>query len=165
MLYFAYGSNLNHEQMQERCKDSKYIKNVFLEGYKLSFCAVSRSYGVANIVKKTGSKVPGGLWKISARDEKEDSEEKEIDLKGVGIWALGYDEGRSELWGAIYEQFYSELLGDLNDDQIVNVLDVILLVNMILDLSPLQYIADINGDGNVDVLDVIIIVNIIIQTL
>ena len=79
MLYFAYGSNLNHEQMQERCKDSKYIKNVFLEGYKLSFCAISRSYGVANIVKKTGSKVPGGLWKISARDEKEDSDEKELD--------------------------------------------------------------------------------------
>ena len=69
-LYFAYGSNLNHERMQSRCKDSKYIKNVFLEGYKLSFCAISRSYGVANIVKKSGSKVPGGLWKISEEDEK-----------------------------------------------------------------------------------------------
>tara|TARA_B100001105_G_C22057879_1_gene301061 strand:+ start:64 stop:447 length:384 start_codon:yes stop_codon:yes gene_type:complete len=57
--------------MQIRCGDSKYIKNIFLEGYKLSFCAVSRSYGVANIVKKTGSKVPGGLWKISESDEKE----------------------------------------------------------------------------------------------
>ena len=71
MLYFAYGSNLNHERMQSRCRDSKYIKNIFLEGYKLSFCAVSRSYGVANIVKKTGSKVPGGLWEVSESDEKE----------------------------------------------------------------------------------------------
>jgi len=71
MLYFAYGSNLNHERMQSRCRDSKYIKNIFLEGYKLSFCAASRSYGVANIVKKTGSKVPGGLWEISESDEKE----------------------------------------------------------------------------------------------
>ena len=70
MLYFAYGSNLNHYQMQERCRDSKYIKNIFLEDYKLSFCAVSRSYGVANVVKKTGSKVPGGLWEISHNDEK-----------------------------------------------------------------------------------------------
>ena len=70
MLYFAYGSNLNHYQMQERCKDCKYIKNTFLEGYKLSFCAVSRSYGVANVVKKTSSKVPGGLWEISPEDEK-----------------------------------------------------------------------------------------------
>ena len=71
MLYFAYGSNLNHEQMQERCKDSKYIKNFFLEGYKLSFCAISSSYGAANIVKKSGSKVPGGVWEISINDEKE----------------------------------------------------------------------------------------------
>ena len=70
MLYFAYGSNLNHEQMQVRCKDSKYIKNFFLEGYRLSFCAVENSYGVANIVKKLGSKVPGGIWEISNSDEK-----------------------------------------------------------------------------------------------
>ena len=68
-LYFAYGSNLNHEQMQLRCKDAEYIKNIFLESYKLSFCAVSRDYGVANVVKKSGSKVPGGLWKISEEDE------------------------------------------------------------------------------------------------
>ena len=71
MLYFAYGSNLNHERMQRRCRDCEYIKNFFLEGYKLSFCAVSRSYGVANIIKKSGSKVPGGIWKISESDEKE----------------------------------------------------------------------------------------------
>ena len=71
MLYFAYGSNLNHERMKERCKNSKYIKNVFLDGYKLSFCAINGNYGVANIVKKKDSKVPGGVWKISANDEKE----------------------------------------------------------------------------------------------
>ena len=56
--------------MQLRCKDAEYIKNIFLESYKLSFCAVSRDYGVANVVKKSGSKVPGGLWKISEEDEK-----------------------------------------------------------------------------------------------
>jgi hypothetical protein len=56
--------------MQLRCRDSEYIKNFFLEGYKLSFCAVSRSYGVANIIKKSGSKVPGGIWKISENDER-----------------------------------------------------------------------------------------------
>ena len=71
MLYFAYGSNLNHERMQSRCKDSKYIKNIFLEGYKLSFCAVTRDYGVANIMKKKRSRVPGGIWEISESDEKE----------------------------------------------------------------------------------------------
>ena len=71
MLYFAYGSNLSHEQMKERCKDSKYIKNFFLEGYKLSFCAINRNYGAAKIIKNPDSTVPGGVWKISSSDEKE----------------------------------------------------------------------------------------------
>ena len=71
MLYFAYGSNLSHEQMKERCKSSKYIKNIFLPGYKLSFCTIDKDYGAANIIKKLDSKVPGGVWKISANDEKE----------------------------------------------------------------------------------------------
>ena len=71
MLYFAYGSNLNHKQMRIRCKDSRYIKSAFLEDYKLSFCTTSNNYGVANIVKKKGSKVPGGIWEISKSDEKE----------------------------------------------------------------------------------------------
>ena len=69
-LYFAYGSNLNHSQMQKRCKDSKYIKKIFLKDFKLSFCSVRRSHGVANVVKKKDSKVPGGLWKISKSDER-----------------------------------------------------------------------------------------------
>ena len=28
MLYFAYGSNLNHFQMKRRCKDSIFIKSL-----------------------------------------------------------------------------------------------------------------------------------------
>ena len=30
MLYFAYGSNLNHKQMAQRCKDSSFIKKFTL---------------------------------------------------------------------------------------------------------------------------------------
>ena len=38
MLYFAYGSNLNHNQMKNiRCFGSKYIKSFFLKDYKLIF--------------------------------------------------------------------------------------------------------------------------------
>ena len=39
MLYFAYGSNLNHYQMKNiRCVGSEYLKATFLKDYKLSFC-------------------------------------------------------------------------------------------------------------------------------
>ena len=55
----------------------------------------------------------------------------------------------------------NSILGDLNGDELVNVLDVIVLVNYILnDDDPFS--ADLNNDGNTNVLDVIILVNIIL---
>ena len=73
MLYFAYGSNLNHQQMKNiRCVGSEYLKTIFLKDYKLSFCHPNKlnKYGYANIVKKKGSKVPGAIWKITRKHEK-----------------------------------------------------------------------------------------------
>jgi Leucine-rich repeat (LRR) protein len=48
--------------------------------------------------------------------------------------------------------------GDLNDDGIVNILDIILMINMILD-SNYNDLADINQDGIVDILDIVALVN------
>ena len=73
MLYFAYGSNLNHHQMKNiRCKGSKFLKMFFLKDYKLLFCHPNKlnKYGYGNIVKKKGSKVPGAIWKITKKHEK-----------------------------------------------------------------------------------------------
>ena len=67
MLYFAYGSNLNHFQMKRRCKDSKFIKKINLKGYTLNFRS---KYRAADIEKKNNSIVPGGLYEISKSDEK-----------------------------------------------------------------------------------------------
>ena len=65
-LYFAYGSNLNHFQMKKRCKDSKYIKNIELKNFKLTFRSV---YRAADIEPKKNSFVPGALFEISKNDE------------------------------------------------------------------------------------------------
>ena len=73
MLYFAYGSNLNHCQMKNiRCLRSKYLKTIFLRDYKLLFCHPNKlnKFGYANIVKKKGSKVPGAIWEITKKHEK-----------------------------------------------------------------------------------------------
>ena len=67
MLYFAYGSNLNHFQMKRRCKDSKFLKKYELKGYRLTFRS---KYKAADIEKKRNSIVPGGLFEISKSDEK-----------------------------------------------------------------------------------------------
>jgi gamma-glutamylcyclotransferase (GGCT)/AIG2-like uncharacterized protein YtfP len=67
MLYFAYGSNLNHFQMKRRCKDSFFVKKINLKGFKLTFRS---KYRAADIEPKKNSVVPGGLFEISKSDEK-----------------------------------------------------------------------------------------------
>tara|TARA_Y100000590_G_scaffold468284_1_gene650504 strand:- start:1938 stop:2345 length:408 start_codon:yes stop_codon:yes gene_type:complete len=67
MLYFAYGSNLNHFQMKKRCKDSVFLKKYELKGYRLNFRS---KYRAADIEKKRNSIVPGALFEISKSDEK-----------------------------------------------------------------------------------------------
>tara|TARA_B110000196_G_C20582374_1_gene402506 strand:+ start:49 stop:492 length:444 start_codon:yes stop_codon:yes gene_type:complete len=71
MFYFAYGSNLNHLQMKNRCNGSRYIKKYLLKDYKLSFSHKTNNsvYGHANIVKRKNSKVPGVIWEITKKDE------------------------------------------------------------------------------------------------
>ena len=67
MLYFAYGSNLNHIQMKRRCKDSIFLKKINLSNFKLTFRS---KYRVADIEPKKKLIVPGALFEISKSDEK-----------------------------------------------------------------------------------------------
>ena len=67
MLYFAYGSNLNHLQMKRRCKDSVFLKKYELKGYRLNFRS---RYRAADIEEKKNSSVLGALFEISKSDEK-----------------------------------------------------------------------------------------------
>ena len=67
MLYFAYGSNLNHFQMKRRCKDSIFLKKFELKGYRLNFRS---QYKAADIERKKNSIVQGALFEISRSDEK-----------------------------------------------------------------------------------------------
>ncbi len=67
MLYFAYGSNLNHLQMKRRCKDSVFLKKYELKGYRLNFRS---QYRAADIEEKKNSSVLGALFEISKSDEK-----------------------------------------------------------------------------------------------
>ena len=58
---------------------------------------------------------------------------------------------------------YNEvIIGDLNFDGIINVIDVVLLVNIVLN-NEIDSNADINNDGTVDILDVVQIINFILN--
>ena len=53
------------------------------------------------------------------------------------------------------------LTGDLNNDQLVNVLDVVVLIDIILS-NENNFSADLNFDNSINVLDVVVLVNIIL---
>lgn len=62
MKYFAYGSNLNINQMKRRCPDAVEISPAVLSGWKL----VERTY--ADIEESPGDCVNGALYQISEND-------------------------------------------------------------------------------------------------
>ena len=57
----------------------------------------------------------------------------------------------------------SNILGDVNNDTNVDVLDVVLVVNMILGTENVNYAADLNNDNAVNVQDIIFLINLIIN--
>jgi len=62
-----------------------------------------------------------------------------------------------------YLDISDDLVGDINDDNLTNIQDIVILVNFILELaspSPQEFaIADINSDNILNVLDILLIVN------
>lgn len=64
-LYFAYGSNINLDQMAFRCPAAKPLMPVVLHGYELTF----RGGGVATVIPKENSTVLGLMWKLSPECE------------------------------------------------------------------------------------------------
>jgi gamma-glutamylcyclotransferase len=66
MLYFAYGSNMNWNQMCNRCPSARFISVAHAEGHKLEFNRFSekRGCGVADIVANSENDVWGAVFEI-----------------------------------------------------------------------------------------------------
>ena len=58
----------------------------------------------------------------------------------------------------------SGLIGDINGDSVVNVVDIVLLVNYIINGDEYNEQADLNGDGIMNVIDIVQLVNIILES-
>ena len=67
-LYLAYGSNLNLEQMANRCPTAKVVGNSKINGYRLLFRG-AHAGAVATIEPFTGESVPVLAWEITPADE------------------------------------------------------------------------------------------------
>lgn len=86
MLHFAFGSNMDPEQMTERCSSALFVGIALLPDYRLDFprWSENRGCGVAGVVDAPGEGVWGVLYEI------DDSQVKTLDQNE------GYRPGRRE---------------------------------------------------------------------
>ena len=63
---------------------------------------------------------------------------------------------------ALKLEFETSIIGDVNQDGSVNILDVVMTVNIVLS-GEYDDLADLNNDGAVDVLDIVQLVNLILN--
>lgn len=70
MYYFAYGSNMNWEQMHRRCPSSQFFSIARLPNYCFAIARHSqlRKCGTANIFPQKGSDVWGIVYDVSDQD-------------------------------------------------------------------------------------------------
>ena len=69
-LYFAYGSNLDLDQMSARCPESRLISRAKLSGYRLGFTGHGRNWNgaVATVLPAQSNHVFGLVWSLSDTD-------------------------------------------------------------------------------------------------
>ena len=68
-LYFAYGSNINLDQMERRCPNAEVAGPVTLNGYRLLFRGGYPNNGVATIAPDPTKQVKGLLWRLTQECE------------------------------------------------------------------------------------------------
>jgi hypothetical protein len=54
-------------------------------------------------------------------------------------------------------------LGDMNGDEVLNVLDIVILANLILSGDDSNTDGDLNQDGSLNILDIVILANLILE--
>jgi gamma-glutamylcyclotransferase (GGCT)/AIG2-like uncharacterized protein YtfP len=70
MLYFAYGSNLDDDQMRSRCANARIVSRAMLPNHVLAFGGFSQRWGgaVASVVRAKGEHVEGLLYELDGVD-------------------------------------------------------------------------------------------------
>ena len=67
MLYAAYGSNLNVEQMKWRCPGAERVGTTVIPNYRLMFKG-SKTGAYCTIEPEVGCEVPVGIWRVTDDD-------------------------------------------------------------------------------------------------
>ena len=79
----------------------------------------------------------------------------------IDLFSLGNAE-KSYIRSVLEEHYQQSNIGDINEDTLVNIQDIILVINLILN-GEFNLLADMNSDSIINVLDVIQLINIILN--
>lgn len=119
ILYMAYGSNLNLEQMARLCKNAKIIEKATLKDYHLLFRGES-GQAFLNIEEHKDGTVPVLIWEINLEDEKSldifeeypivyHKEYKEVNVNGQRIKAMAYVMNEGFPLGRPSDKYYNTI--------------------------------------------------------
>ena len=87
----------------------------------------------------------------------------EVDHEGIIQWEYTgefVNVHRSKKYD--YNYFTHILMGDINNDGIINILDIVQVVTLILE-SDYESIVDLNYDGRLDVIDIVLMINTVLE--
>lgn len=105
MEYFAYGSNLDQEQMKKRCPSAHLVGKALLKDYKLAFTHFSprRQGGAADIIQSKGGSVWGLLYDMPESDLKRLDTYEGFPRRYRRIEVAVFDEDRTTHTAQAYE--------------------------------------------------------------
>ena len=114
----------------------------------------------------------GDIWALNYLEDGIGENESLIQ-SGINITSFGLDQNNEILIcanGNIYKLTSDEepgMMGDLNQDGLINVQDIIISINIILGVDPSDYelwSADLNQDNVIDILDIVLLINLILAS-
>ena len=110
-------------------------------------------------------RLPNGNTLISQTHE---SRIVEVDSQGNHVWEYQYVSQSGSPWIARAQKYSidyvnNEILGDLNGDATLNILDIVILANFILTDDEYHSSGDLNQDGLLNVLDIVLLANVILE--
>jgi len=112
----------------------------------------------------------GDIWALNYSEDSNSVNESLLQ-SGINITSFGLDQNNEILICAnanIYKLTSDEepgMMGDLNQDGLVNVQDIIISINIILGGDPSDYelwSGDFNQDNVIDILDIVLLINLIL---
>jgi len=92
----------------------------------------------------------------------------EVDMDGNELWEYDYESELGGPWIARAQKYSSDylmdfILGDMNEDGILNILDIVILANLIISGDDSNPAGDLNQDGSQNILDIVTLVNLILS--